>query len=413
VSSGRDTRTRFAGVYARHKPGCAGQRCTCNPSYYGVVWDRAASRQRKTRRFSKPTEARSARADLLEAVCQGRGGGVAGPRIEDARRRFVTAAREGTALNKHGRRYRPSAVTDLESSLGRLPDPIAHRRMADLRRGDVQRLVDEMVREGLSGSRIRSVVNALRSLYRWASDRELVEHDPAARVRLPAMDSTPRDRVATPAEFAKLLDALRLLTDEERDKGVKRTPEDALADALPWSLAAYGTARSQEIRILDWRHVDLKVGAIELAAEEEGRKPGGSWRVVPLVAPLRAMLKRAWIAQGTPASGKVCPPRRRSESGLLSLNQLQKGVVRRWEKLGMTPIRLHESRHTAATWLDHAGVSPKIASQLMGHRTPEYQPGASRITLARYTHALPGELERARDLLDAFLEERAVAAVDA
>jgi hypothetical protein len=42
----------------------------------------------------------------------------------------------------------------------------------------------------------------------------------------------------------------------------------------------------------------------------------------------------------------------------------------------------------------------------MGHRTPEFQPGAARITLQRYTHVLPGELERAREQLDKFLIER-------
>lgn len=36
-----------------------------------------------------------------------------------------------------------------------------------------------------------------------------------------------------------------------------------------------------------------------------------------------------------------------------------------------------------------SGVSPKVASQIMGHKTPEYQPGAARITLERYTHMLP------------------------
>jgi integrase len=245
------------------------------------------------------------------------------------------------------------------------------------------------MRAGMSGSRIRSVVNALRSLYRWAQDRELVGHDPAANVRLPAMDATPRDRVATPAEFAKLLDVLEL------------------EDALPYALAGYGTARKQEIRTLDWLHVDLKLGAIELAADEEGRKPGGSWRVVPLVKPLRLMLRKAWIAQGRPTEGKVCPPRQYSPSGLLSVGSIQERVHREWRKLGLQPIGLHESRHTAATWLDHAGVSPKVASTLMGHKTPEYQAGAASITLRRYTHTLPGELERARDLLDTFLADRA------
>jgi integrase len=91
---------------------------------------------------------------------------------------------------------------------------------------------------------------------------------------------------------------------------------------------------------------------------------------------------------------------------LLDVSHVQKKVHERWTELGLEPIGLHESRHTAATWLDHAGVSPKVASMLMGHKTPEYQPGAAAITLRRYTHTLPGELDRARDLLDAFLAER-------
>lgn len=145
-----------------------------------------------------------------------------------------------------------------------------------------------MRRAGASGSRVRSVGNALRSLYRWAQDRDLVGHDPAANVRLPAMEATPRDRVATPAEFVQLL-ALKL------------------EDALPWALAGYGTAREQEIRILEWSHVDLKLGAVELAADEEGRKPGGSWRVVPLVKPLRKMLREAWIGSGPAERGQGLP----------------------------------------------------------------------------------------------------------
>jgi hypothetical protein len=81
-------------------------------------------------------------------------------------------------------------------------------------------------------------------------------------------------------------------------------------------------------------------------------------------------------------------------------------VKKRWEALGLEPIGLQECRHTAATWLDHAGVTPKVSSQIMGHKTPEYQPGAARITLDRYTHVLPGELEHAREQMERFLEER-------
>jgi hypothetical protein len=41
----------------------------------------------------------------------------------------------------------------------------------------------------------------------------------------------------------------------------------------------------------------------------------------------------------------------------------------------------------------------------MGHATPDQQPGAAPITLARYTHTLPDAMERAREQLDAFLAD--------
>jgi integrase len=129
-------------------------------------------------------------------------------------------------------------------------------------------------------------------------------------------------------------------------------------------------------------------------------------RIVPLVRPLLNLLREEWRAQGEPSEGKVCPPQAVRKSGRKSMARVQGRVRKRWIALGLQPIGLQECRHTAATWLDHAGVSPKISSQIMGHKTPEYQPGAARITLERYTHILPGELERAREQMERFLEER-------
>jgi integrase len=126
-----------------------------------------------------------------------------------------------------------------------------------------------------------------------------------------------------------------------------------------------------------------------------------------MVAPLRKILREEWIAQGRPKKGKVCPPRAIRQTGLLALNTLQARVQKRWRELKLEPIGFQDSRHTVATWLDHAGVSPKVSSEIMGHKTPTYRtPGAARITQDRYTHMLPGELEVARKLFDKFLEER-------
>jgi hypothetical protein len=42
----------------------------------------------------------------------------------------------------------------------------------------------------------------------------------------------------------------------------------------------------------------------------------------------------------------------------------------------------------------------------MGHKAPRRHQDAAPITLRRYTHVLPGELDRARDQLDTFLSQR-------
>ena len=41
----------------------------------------------------------------------------------------------------------------------------------------------------------------------------------------------------------------------------------------------------------------------------------------------------------------------------------------------------------------------------MGHATAERQPGAAQITLARYTHALPRDIDKARVTLAKYLAE--------
>lgn len=311
-------------------------------------------------------------------------------RLTDARERFVIAAREGRALNKHGHRYKPRAIDNIEESLVLHVEPLlGTKRLSHIRRGDIQAIIDDLAPQ-LSGSRVRSVVNAIRSLYRWAQDRDFVNHSPAALVRLPAMDATPIERVASPAEFANLLAAL------------------PLDDALPYALAGYGMGRRAQIVRLLREEVDLKVGAIEWGVEWEARKYEASQRVVPTVPPLLAMLKRAYLEQGRPDGvQKVCPPRgnNNNRSGLLNSAWLGVRVGKTWTEAGLTPITLQESRHSAATWIDAAGVPPKIASVLMGHATPARQPGAAQITLARYTHALPEDIEEARKKLAAYLAE--------
>jgi hypothetical protein len=116
----------------------------------------------------------------------------------------------------------------------------------------------------------------------------------------------------------------------------------------------------------------------------EARKYDASRRVVPIVPPLLLLLKRAYLEQGRPKEGLVCPPRTDwATTGLLNTGWLAKRAEKIWTEAKLRPI----------------------ASVLTGHATPERQPGAAQITLARYTHALPEDIERARAKLAAYLAD--------
>src|ERR1019366_2832692 len=84
-----------------------------------------------------------------------------------------------------------SARTDLQATLraGRVPASNSMRVATAI---EAYLAAIDSIAPEKSGSRVRTVVNAVRSLYGWAQDRELVDRDPASRVRLPAMNATPR-----------------------------------------------------------------------------------------------------------------------------------------------------------------------------------------------------------------------------
>jgi integrase len=399
----KDTRTRYQGVYARHRLSCAtssGKRCDCSPSYWGKVWDRASSKPRKTRFLDSPTAARNARNDLEATLRAGMLPASSTMRVVKAIEAFLAAAEAGTALNKHGRRYKPSAIRDLRGALeGHVKPVLGMRRLGDVHRADVQSIVDVLTPEK-SGSRVRTVVNAIHSLYAWAQDRELANHDPASHVRLPAMNATPRDRVTTVEEMGVLLGALES------------------ADALPYALAVYATARRGEIRHARVEDVDLDLGVLYLGIDARGRKSRAVQRAVPLIKPLASMLRRELMRRGRPdGTALLCPGHKPGgkNSGMLSFEALQTRADDAWQpkdKDGKPKgakvadrITAHECRHTCASWMDAAGLRPVVVSALMGHSIPAHQTGAARITQERYAHVLPAALVDAKSQFERWLSE--------
>jgi integrase len=178
---------------------------------------------------------------------------------EEFARRVLATARYGTVI------YAAVRSTDGKEVFGLVL--LAERQGGELGDHHFQQAVDEF-RAGdkaLSSSRIKHRINAVRSMSRWAIQRRKIPTPLAVEVQLPADDSKPRDRIATPGEFAHLLDQLE--------------PEDA----LPWALAGYGTARTQEVEVLDWPEVDFKHDVMLLAADDAAKKSEAARRILPLV----------------------------------------------------------------------------------------------------------------------------------
>jgi hypothetical protein len=72
--------------------------------------------------------------------------------------------------------------------------------------------------------------------------------------------------------------------------------------------------------------------------------------------------------------------------------------LRAWEAVGLEPLTPHEARHTCASYLAVAGLTPKEAQTAMGYAD-------IRTTLNIYAKAVPGLEARATAKLDAYLDD--------
>jgi integrase len=147
---------------------------------------------------------------------------------------------------------------------------------------------------------------------------------------------------------------------------------------------------------------------IYLGADEDGRKSRAARRAVPLVKPLAVLTRRCLMARGRPGDGELlCPGHKAGgrNSGRLSFEALQVRADEAWGRAKLQRITAHECRHTCITWLDAAGVRPKVVAVFAGHALPRAQQEAAPITQQRYTHTLPGDLTRAGELFASYLAE--------
>jgi integrase len=217
------------GIRVRHSRSCpaataSDSRCKCSPSYEAFVFSvRDGKKLRKT--FPSLAAAKAWRHDASTSVRKGTMRAPAQTTLREAWEAWLVGARDGTIRTRSGDRYKPSVTRSYEQSMKlRILDDFGAARLGDVGRTDLQDLADRLLAKGLDPSTVRNALMPLRALFRRALSRGDVAVNPTAGLELPAVRGR-RERIATPAEAAALIAALR-----EGDRAL-------------WATALYGGLR--------------------------------------------------------------------------------------------------------------------------------------------------------------------------
>jgi len=384
-SLSRERKSRYEGIVLRHARGCrsrAGGRCSCSPSYQAQVW---SAREHKTIRKTFPTlaAARSWRHESQVALRKGLLRSSSQLTLEEAAKAWLSAAEAGIVRTRTGEAYKPSAIRAYRQALNhRIFPTLGAKRLTAISNTMLQDFADQLSAQGLSASSVRNTILPLRVIFRRAHLRNDVAVNPTLKLTLPVVRSQ-RERVAAPTEIVPLLDALQA------------------DDRAIYATAFYAGLRLGELQALQWDDIDLKTNLIRVSRSWDRQagfvapKSRSGIRRVPITAALRRELLNHRLQQGRGGRGFVFPNKRGNKPfnpGTLKLH------TDAWTANGLTPIGLHECRHSYAAYMIAAGINSKALSTYMGH-------SSITITLDRYGHLLPGNESEAAHLLDTWLKK--------
>ena len=377
------------GIMIRHARSCranSGGRCRCNPTYQAQIWS-ARDGKRLSRTFPTLAAARTWRQDAHVALRQGKLRPAGSVTLREAAHDWVEGARAAVIRNRSGDPYKPSALRGYEAALRlRVLPELGGAKVGDIRRSDVQRLVNRMLSTGIDASTIRNTLMPLRAIFRHLAALDEVGVNPTSGVHVPAVRGR-RFRIASAEEGAQLIAAV--------------PPQDR---AL-WATAMYAGLRRGELQALDWTDVDLAAGLITVERAWDMKdgiiepKSRSGRRTVPVPAVLRDHLVEHRMSSGR-SDGLVFG---RTAEKPFDPSTVVDRARRAWRAAGLEPIGLHDCRHTFASLMIAAGVNAKALSTFMGH-------ASITITLDRYGHLMPGSEDEAASLMDTYLERANTAA---
>ncbi len=264
---------------------------------------------------------------------------------------------------------------------------IGARRMVDLSRSEIAHLHEKLSASPCAANRSLALIS---SIWNWAAKRDEVAFEKNPAKGIERNKEGKRERFLTSDEFARLGDALRQAetdgipwaVDEENPKS-KHTPKSNPRTTFdPFAVAAIRLliltgARLREILNMKWEQVDFERGIIHLADSKTGAKP------IYLSAAALQILNSLPRIDGNPyvIAGKDDAPR-------ADLHRPWAAVRR---AAGLPGVRIHDLRHSFASFGAGASLGLPIIGKLLGH--------SQAATTARYAHLDADPMRRAAETI--------------
>jgi integrase len=246
----------------------------------------------------------------------------------------------------------PRTVDEYRRQLKRLKTAWQGRMIADIRKGDVLDVLDELIEDGKPVEANRTYALA-RKLFGWAAMRDIISGSPVAGIAAPSQE-TPRDRALTDDEIRLLWPAF-----------------DKLGYPFgPWAKLLLLTGqRREKVAAMRWQDIDFE------AKVWRQRQKGDRALLVPLspaVIEIIESLPRfngpfAFSTTGgqRPISGYSTAKRRADKLVADEIAKRAKEAGTKPEP--MAPWKWHDLRRTLRTNLSRLKVQRHIAELVIGH----------------------------------------------
>lgn len=257
---------------------------------------------------------------------------------------------------------------------------LGKRKLLDLRPVDIAKMHADLQSTLYNANR---ALGLLRAMLNCAERWEMIPRgsNPAAIVK--PYPERKRERFLSADELKSLMDALNAAETEE---AIDRYEAAAIR------LLIFTGCRLSEITTLEWESVDLASGRIVL---ERHKTDQHGAKITPLNAPalkvltdLPRLADNPYVIVG-------------QKTGKYLIN-LQKPWRRVRKAAGLDDVRIHDLRHSFASFAIGAGVPLALIGGLLGHRSVQ--------TTARYAHLANGPLKRASDVIGGLFAVKPLAA---